>query len=278
MGNQLRKEYEIEDNPIGSGGLGLHWKIYNAVNIKTRDAVSIFILDKKSVPIRKSPYYDIFRRDINIASTCRHNDILRIVKDSSKLESSSQLAFVSERIQGSLADFIHDHTTTTTTTATPTTDDTRRRRRKLKLGELRIKLGITQTLSALDYLHGARHDNKSPMIHGFIDLCNIYVARNGDWKLMGFSFTHELSTSHSINLVDFTFGRYDGKNLPFLPTVNCLAPEIYRDAQIGTKSDVFSLCRVIYLVYLHFVDQRHEHEHSPQKKKKKTRVRISRRM
>lgn len=27
MGNQLRKEYNIDDEPIGSGGLGLHWKI-----------------------------------------------------------------------------------------------------------------------------------------------------------------------------------------------------------------------------------------------------------
>ena len=33
MGNQLRKEYEIDDEPIGSGGLGLHWKICTYVMI-----------------------------------------------------------------------------------------------------------------------------------------------------------------------------------------------------------------------------------------------------
>ena len=151
----------------------------NAVRIKSKQKVSIFILNKKSLPIRKSQYYDIFRRDISVASNCKHNDILRILKDSSKLESSSQLAFVSERIKGSLADFINPkyHQNINKT-----------KQHKLKLGGLRIKLGITQILSAIEYLHSERR-----MIHGFIDLSNIYIAKNGDWKLMGFSYKHDLS-------------------------------------------------------------------------------------
>ena len=105
MGNQLKKEYDIEEEQSGSGGLGHQWRIFNARELKTKQSVSIFILDKKSLSkeIKKEEYYNLFKKSVERGNKLKHPNILKVYKPI--LESSNQLAFVTERVNGSLSNY-----------------------------------------------------------------------------------------------------------------------------------------------------------------------------
>ena len=48
-GNNINKHFEIVSDEYSSGGVGLCWKIYDAVKKSNNQKASIFVLEKKSL-------------------------------------------------------------------------------------------------------------------------------------------------------------------------------------------------------------------------------------
>ena len=75
-----------------------------SVEIKSKMEVSTFVLDKKSSPkhLRKDEeYIDLYKKSVERGNKLKHSNILNVIKP--LLELSNQLAFVTERVNGSLA-------------------------------------------------------------------------------------------------------------------------------------------------------------------------------
>jgi SCY1-like protein 2 len=164
--------------------LGLIWKIYSGHKKSTKQEVSVFVLEKKSLDRyqRKSDREALlafFRRGVSQLTKLRHPRLLVIQH---ALEESrfalffscfyilltpvvpcrDSLAFVSEPVRESLGNLLK-------------TEDA--------LFPVEIKYGLMQLAEALQFIH-----KEGRLLHMNICPENVIVNASGAWKLSGFDF------------------------------------------------------------------------------------------
>mmetsp|Transcript_11153 Transcript_11153/g.16929 ORF Transcript_11153/g.16929 Transcript_11153/m.16929 type:complete len:1074 (-) Transcript_11153:66-3287(-) len=259
MGNQLKKDYDVNlDQQCGSGGMGLRWKLYNAVDLKTKEECTIFIFSKKDLPKSMKKESDRFlallKKEVDRGYKFKHPNCLRVVKPVKEFR--GELAFVTERVMCSLSNILGDTTRSLESTMTTLTSNNNTTNndnsgdsfalpvalQNYKFGALQIRSGIAHLCDAVTFIHNDAH-----MAHGFIDASNVYVTESGDWKLFGFQFAEHVATEHDEAALGWDFT--NDKELAFYPPFDCLAPEIMISNLLTVKSDVFSIGRLCYLLH-----------------------------
>lgn len=208
MGNQLTRDYDFEQTPNASGGPKSIWKVYSGVHRNTKQKVSIFIVHLKELETkfgrtRCSEIVRSIKHEASILAKLRHPYILRILQPS-VIESSKEIAIVTERVVGSLTNF------------SP----------KNPLHPVELKYGLYQISEALSFCH-----NEAKIIHLNICPSSIWITENGDWKLGGFNF----SKTRESTLIMF------GKNT-FLPSLNYSAPEYVIRNSVDFRSGITNCC------------------------------------
>ena len=91
--------------------------------------------------------------------------------------------------------------------------------------ELELKIHILELLEALNFLH-----NSVKIVHLGINLNNIYITSDGKWKLGGFVFSQNLTTTDTL---------YDCESKP--NDLSHVAPEVAMQSKCSYSSDTFSL-------------------------------------
>lgn len=210
------------------------WSVYDAKNRSSKEPVSVWVVDKKSIQDALSsqgirPRSAIVGQVLEHAqrgaanlTKLRHPAILKVVE---ALESSrTSLSFVTERVQASLSLFIR------------TEDD--------EMNDLMIVRGFSTLCSALEFLHnqvGYVHMNLSPE--------TVLIDAKGDWKLAGLEFI-ELFQEHSAG--DFFLPNVDPRFPAWMmPSVDYLSPELVISHTILPANDMWSIACLLYASYNH---------------------------
>ncbi|KAM3131044.1 hypothetical protein pb186bvf_016856 [Paramecium bursaria] len=224
MGNQWIKDYDIDKKPFSSGGVGNIWKIHNAK--KQKEEFSVFIFDKRCLDKvikndkEKEQIFITLRKEAQRLSTLKHPYILSLQEPPA--EDQKRLVCVTEKVKGSLAHMIQND-------------------QLGLLSILDIKVSLRQIIEAISFLH-----TETKLIHLNISPENIYITKDGKWKLSGFlhSIQNTQSTLQQLYL-DLNNKPYD--NLVTLrPNLSFLAPEVAaKNSQASFKSDIFSFGLVL---------------------------------
>ncbi|ETO21674.1 hypothetical protein RFI_15528, partial [Reticulomyxa filosa] len=244
MGNQLKKEYEdISEQPSATGGLGLRWRLFQAKQKSNQQKVTIFWLDKKSIPknLRNDRYFELFKQSVDRCYKIKHPYILKNTPNKQQAIFGGSKRDCSKESNGSGGGGGGGGDGTNSNQSSENVDPLIKQH---KFGDLEIKLGLSELCEAVLFLHRDAH-----MIHGFINPCNIYITESGDWKLFGFPFREHISVeTEEINIRE----KYDfikTNELPYYPSLDCLAPEYIRTKAITAKSDAFSIGRIAYMIH-----------------------------
>ena len=195
---KIQKDYNVNlEQQIGSGGLGLRWKLFNGVDKKSKVEVTIFMFSKKDLPkpMRKDNdrFINLLKKEVERGYKFKHPHCLQVIKP--MMEIRGEMAFVSERIKCSLSDILGDSAS----------DSVPSELSRFKFGALQLRAGIAQLCDAALFMHNEAH-----MAHGFISPSTIYVTERGDWKLvclLSCTYTLTLSVSLSISF-SFSFCVY----------------------------------------------------------------------
>ena len=182
MGNQLKKEYDVDLNQqSGSGGLGLRWKLYSATDLKTKEECTIFTFSKKELPksMKKGAdrFISLLKKEVERGYKFKHPNCLRVIKPIKEFR--GELAFVTERVMCSLANILGDTTYNIGGEPSNSSFILPPKLQNYKFGDLRLRSGLAQLCDAALFMHNDAH-----MIHGFIDPSNVYITETGDWKLV----------------------------------------------------------------------------------------------
>ncbi|KAJ3394132.1 SCY1-like protein 2 [Lobulomyces angularis] len=242
MGNKLTKEYEIDKDQVGSGGPGNFWKITNAIKISTGKNCSLFIYEKNSLemlnPLTKTAQLkkeqdrvnDILKKEAQTLMRLRHPSLLEVTEALS--EDRFALAFATEPIICNLSNVLGNFTNFSC--------NREMFQEKYELDELEIQKGILQLIKALQFLH----TNK--IIHGNVSPQAIYINSKGDWKLSGFNFSTNTTTTTTPQDIYHYLTSYPPYCAPYL---EFLAPEYALEGKCELSSDVWSLGCLIYSLY-----------------------------
>lgn len=210
------------------------WHVYDAKNRSTKERVSVWVVDKKSVQDALSSQgirprsaliaqvLEHAQRGATNLTKLRHPAILKVVE---ALETSrSSLSFVTERVQTTLSLLMKTES-----------DD---------FNELMIVRGFSTLCSGMEFLH-----NQVGYVH--MNLCpeTVLIDGKGDWKIAGLEFI-ELFPEH--NPGDFFLPNVDPR-LPawMIPAIDYLSPELIISHTILPANDMWSVACLLYAVYNH---------------------------
>lgn len=255
MGNQVLKDHKVEKQPIACGGPGLAWKIYPARTKQTDEEVSIWVFDKKAFTLDKSKknelnqFVDLLKKDAQLLVKLRHPHILRLRRPLE--ETKTNLVLETEPIVASLANVLGKNysnfgmcKSSDTLTQAQSTICT-----KYTLEDMEIKIGLLNICEALAFLH-----QTTQMFHLNISPENIFISKDGSWKLGGFAFAIPQSAPVSVNApVDYATRSFTSKSepehFPLRQNLDYLAPETIYAQTVSSKSDMFALGCLIYELY-----------------------------
>jgi SCY1-like protein 2 len=238
MGTTLTKNYDVEAEPCGAGGLSGLWRIYSCKRkTKDRAALSIFMFDKKRLDRKRTNRDDIInslKAEVLALVRLRHPCILQVVEP--LLEDSKTLAFVTEPVIGSLTDLLKQPA-------------------KLQslFTDLEIRLGLMDIIEALNFLH-----SEARLLHLAVCPDNIYLTPQGKWRLAGLSFAQTLSAERKAVVpatLDFLSiarrQRFSETEIPeaLVPPLNYTAPELIGLKTASPASDLFSVAGVTLSTY-----------------------------
>lgn len=209
----------------------------------TKHQVSIFVFDKnqlKNIKEDKDAILDTLKRGVIQLTKIRHPRILTV--EHPLEESRDSIAFVTEPIIASLANYLGNYAnmpSPTETTQFPS------------LHEIEIKYGLMQLMEGLQFLHS---DMK--MIHRNICPESIVINNENCWKIFGFDYCCVLS-------VDPDTGKITGNEQPpfhpgnrislLQPLLDYSAPEWIIDIKQFCPSDVYSLGKTsFYCIFRDF--------------------------
>jgi SCY1-like protein 2 len=238
MGSTLTKNYDVDAEPCGAGGLSSLWRIYSCKRkTKDRAALSILMFDKKRLDRKRTNRDDIIntlKAEVLALARLRHPCILQVVEP--LLEDSKTLAFVTEPIIGSLTDLLKQPS-------------------KLQslFTDLEIRLGLMDIIEALNFLH-----SEARLLHMAICPDNIYLTPQGKWRLAGLSFAQTLSAERRAVVpatLDFLSiarrQRFSETEIPeaLVPPLSYTAPELIGLKTASPASDLFSVAGVTLSTY-----------------------------
>ncbi|XP_064607095.1 SCY1-like protein 2 [Liolophura sinensis] len=233
--NPITKYYDIGRH-VASAGPELIWKIYDAVRLEDKKQASVFIFEKKIAdklhkPRRRETVAEILRREVRQLGRIRHPQILHILHHVE--ENHDSLAFATEPVMGSLANFLGNFDRLPNPVPAEFKD--------YEFTELDIKYGILQVTEALAYLHGSEQ-----MLHGNVCPASILLTKRGCWKLSGLGFAEKARDGKD----SFPCQPWTSKSPKMAqPDLDYVAPEIQLDKNCTTLSDMFSLGMLICTIY-----------------------------
>mmetsp|Transcript_8304 Transcript_8304/g.16371 ORF Transcript_8304/g.16371 Transcript_8304/m.16371 type:complete len:797 (+) Transcript_8304:5029-7419(+) len=238
MGSTLTKNYDVEAEPCGSGGLSCLWRIYSCKRkSKDRASLSIFMFDKKRLDRKRTNRDEIvnsLKAEVLALVRLRHPCILQVVEP--LLEDSKTLAFVTEPVLGSLTDLLKQPA-------------------KLQslMTDLEVRLGLIDILEALVFLQ-----SEARLLHLAVCPDNIYLTPRGKWKLAGLSFSQPITGDRKATIpptMDFfniaRRQRFNEAEIPeaLIPPLVFTAPEVINPKGATISSDLFSLAAVTLAVF-----------------------------
>lgn len=241
-GNPVTREYEATEHIASAGpgtytyiltlGLslivvfivGLLWKIYRGYKKSTKQACSIFLLEKKQLDHlakdEKEYILDTMKRGITQLTKIRHPNVLTVQHPLE--ESRESLAFAAESVFSSLSNLL-DKDCNNMPQPIP------KGIANYKLYDVEIKYGLQQISEGLIFLH-----NDMKMLHRNVQPECIVVNHIGAWKLFGFEY--------SLIGPEITYKEYNTYvNKLNEPSLKYMAPECHLIKKISHASDIYSL-------------------------------------
>ncbi|KAI9327549.1 kinase-like domain-containing protein [Obelidium mucronatum] len=218
--NATVSAFEVGEQ-IGSGGAGLHWKVYSATKKSSQKSSSLFVYEKKD-----KETCDLLKRDVATLSRLRHPSLLEVSEPAD--DSKSVLSFASEPLIGCLANVLGNWSNVD-----------KRQKQTLELDEIEIQKGLLQVIKGLEFLH------QNKWIHACLSPESIFINAKGDWKIAAFTFAQSCSNSAD-GYSTFYLSNYP----PFCsPSLDFLAPEAVLDSRVDSRSDIWSLGCLIYAIF-----------------------------
>ena len=228
------------------------WSVYtgrakSASSTSGPQRVSIFMFDKKQyenylmnygiIKSRNSSSdkqllqegYDVLRNQVSNLARLKHPNVLTLIEPLE--EHSKNFIFVTEYVTGSLESVF------------ATTDDEQNFLKGHVKEDIIIHRGIFQLVHALDFIH-----NRTNSVHLDIQPKSIFINDNSDWKVSGLG--HLIKIPDGTNTTEYFFAQYDPRIPPFMHlAMDYTAPEVFLDNIVSTKSDLFSLGLLMYMLY-----------------------------
>ncbi|VEL41966.1 unnamed protein product [Protopolystoma xenopodis] len=190
-GNPVSREYELD-----------------------KQDVTVWILEKKQFDVankgQKEFILDSMRRGISNLTRLRHPKILSVVHPLE--ESRESFAFATEPLLASLANLIGATSNLSDAIICSISN--------YEFSEVEIKYGMLQLCEALGFLHNDCHQ-----AHLNLTPASIVLNRVGTWKLCGFEFSEQLSSSDESSSARIPIWTQDGPLLT-QPSLNFCAPEL----------------------------------------------------
>lgn len=231
----IRSLYTVLDNPTF---VSEPWAVYPAKRNRDGKLASVFIFDKKrfesqinaltgSSSNSKNPKvilsecYELIKFELSQAAKLKHPQILTILEPLE--ETKLKFLFVSEPVVNNLKTVSLQ-----------------------KLDDLTIQKGLLQVSKSLQFLHNFCH-----IIHFNLQPSSIFINDQGDWKLSGFRFLHNLNDL-SPQEIDNFYIMNNSSAIPFTNlNLNFTAPELLLDSslKLGLPNDIWSLGCIIYFLY-----------------------------
>ncbi|VDM40080.1 unnamed protein product [Toxocara canis] len=238
-GNPVTREYEILSQ-IASAGPGLSWKIYAGRKHSTKQAVAVWLFDKKDLDRwprhEKELFTEVLRRGVAQLTRLRHPRILVI--EHPLEESRDSFAFCTEPMFASLANCLGRHENLAPAIPTHLID--------FEFVDVEIRHGLFQLAEALSFLHiDAR------MLHRNICPESVVINDRGAWKLAGFDFAVQATPSSSGQL-QFEMVEWEERTMSLVqPSLDYLAPEYVLGGRCDTYADIFSLGVLSIAIFNH---------------------------
>ncbi|CAH8640538.1 unnamed protein product, partial [Dicrocoelium dendriticum] len=185
--NPITKHFRIT-RQVASAGPEMVWKIFDAVRTDTNELCSVFlfekyIADKLHKPRRREIVTNMLKREVNLLTQLNHPNLLHVVYP--VVETSENIAFASEHVMLSLANYFGNHTRM----PQPLPEDVQ----NFQLDELDRKMGLYQLTDALRFLHSGQslfHNNVCPSA--------ILLTLRKQWRLSSLAFVEACQDDNSL--------------------------------------------------------------------------------
>lgn len=211
--------------------LGLCWKVYKGTKRSTKQNVSVFVFDKnqlKYIKEDRDAILEVLKRGVIQLTKIRHPRVLTVQHPLE--ESRDSLAFVTEPIIASLANYLGNYSNM----PSPTEPE-----QFPSLHEIEIKYGLMQLMEGLQFLH-----TDVKMIHRNMSPESVVINNENCWKIFGFDYCCVLTTDPDTGKISGTQqpAYIPGNRLSLQqPLLDYAAPEWIIDMQQFCSSDVYSL-------------------------------------
>ncbi|KAH8592430.1 kinase-like domain-containing protein [Bisporella sp. PMI_857] len=267
VSSNINGNYSIASAPATTSG---PWKIYDAKKKSTGKAVSIFVLDRKSLDSHSNSLgrssasslkrateevVERLKKEASSLARLRHPNILELVEPVEDTRNGG-IQFATEPVAASLSKLLRDKDEEERSGGVGgrssryvTEDQDGRRRKDVEIDELEIQKGLEQLSKALEFLH----DNAG-LVHGNLTPDAIFVNAKSDWKIsgLGFSSPPDQSTKPtSVTPINLSEALNFDARLPRSVQLNFdySSPDFVLDSNLNTGADMFSLGLLIIALY-----------------------------
>ncbi|CAG8975107.1 hypothetical protein HYALB_00008946 [Hymenoscyphus albidus] len=264
--SNINSNYSISSNPTSTAG---PWKIFDAKKKSTGKAVSVFVLDRKSLDsnsgslgrsgsasIKKSveEVVERLKKEASSLARLRHPNILELVEPVEETRNGG-LQYATEPVTASLSGLLlekdEQERGAGSRSSRYVTEDSEggRRRRELELDELEIQKGLLQVSKALEFLH----DNAG-LVHGNLTPDAVFVNAKSDWKISGLAFSSPPDNSTkptSVQPINLSEALNADPHLPRSVQMNLdyCSPDFVLDSNMNVAADMFSMGLLIIALY-----------------------------
>ncbi|KAG9240484.1 kinase-like domain-containing protein [Calycina marina] len=268
VSSNINGNYSVTSTPSSTSG---PWKIYDAKKKSTGKAVSVFVLDRKSLDSHSNSLakssaalikrateevIERLKKEASSLARLRHPNILELVEPVEDVRGGG-IQFATESVTASLAKLLKDKDEEERTNGVGgrssryVTEDPAggHRRKEVEIDELEIQKGLEQISKALEFLH----DNAG-LVHGNLTPDAIFVNAKSDWKISGLSFCSppdNSSKSTSVVPISISEALNFDPRLPRSVQLNLdyCSPDFVLDSNLNTGADMFSLGLLIIALY-----------------------------
>ncbi|CAD5229126.1 unnamed protein product [Bursaphelenchus okinawaensis] len=202
-GNPIFREYDVQGQ-IATAGPGLCWKIFAGTKNSTKQAVAIWLFEKKTVDkwpkLDKEAFAELLKKE----------------------ESRDNIAFCTEPIFSSLSNLCGD------------TENLNERPDHLEnfiFENIEVEHGLFQLSEALTFLH-----NDAKILHRNLCPNSVIINAKGAWKLAGFDFCINGVSDGQGKVVCEPFEWNRSLNSAFLPNLDFASPETVNAATVFNKN------------------------------------------
>uniref|UniRef100_A0A914CTI1 Protein kinase domain-containing protein n=1 Tax=Acrobeloides nanus TaxID=290746 RepID=A0A914CTI1_9BILA len=234
--NRFKSTVSSLHKQIATAGPGLSWKIYSGIKYTTKQAVAIWVFEKKQVERwpkhERETFPEILKKGISQLTRLRHPRLL--IVEHALEESRDSYAFCTEPIFASLANVFGN-----TENISPSPEHLK----DFKLVDIEIRHGLFQLGEALSFLHLAN------MLHGNLCPSSIIINDKGNWKLAGFDFCIT-GTSTPNGKATFEATEWDRRVLSIMnPELDYSAPELVTAVKVDVYADMYSIGVLAFSVF-----------------------------